>query len=274
MAQFDQKPGPDRRAWTDGWDGYPAARQGLPDSLHERSRRSCSAGRRRAFLQRRGPEARLRRCGSPVVASEFVGTSITSQAWPQERLNQFLPDNPHMKLMDSRYRGYTRVEVSAGENADGVARNGVGAVARGGMQYACFVPGAGRQGGTRARTLAPAALCVRTPEPLHRNVGIRRRPADQEQAVERLDAGNEPQRSDGRQIAEAERGVGLGREVEAVQERKACRFLERADVKVLDQDENCRPVESDLQGMRDKRRRTSPRAACCDWEPAASPVVH
>jgi alkaline phosphatase D len=44
-----------------------------------------------------------------------VGTSITSQAWPQERLNQFLPDNPHMKLMDSRYRGYTRVEVSPGE---------------------------------------------------------------------------------------------------------------------------------------------------------------
>jgi alkaline phosphatase D len=46
------------------------------------------------------------------VASEFVGTSITSQAWPQERLNQYLPDNPHMKLMDSRYRGYTRVEVT------------------------------------------------------------------------------------------------------------------------------------------------------------------
>ncbi|HET9734454.1 MAG TPA: alkaline phosphatase D family protein, partial [Burkholderiales bacterium] len=48
------------------------------------------------------------------VASEFVGTSITSQAWPQERLNQYLPDNPHMKLMDSRYRGYTRVEVTPG----------------------------------------------------------------------------------------------------------------------------------------------------------------
>ena len=49
-----------------------------------------------------------------MVASEFVGTSITSQAWPQERLNQYLPDNPHMKLMDSRYRGYVRVEVTPG----------------------------------------------------------------------------------------------------------------------------------------------------------------
>jgi alkaline phosphatase D len=52
---------------------------------------------------------------SPVVASEFVGTSITSQGWPQDTLNRFLPDNPHMKLMESRYRGYARVEVTAKE---------------------------------------------------------------------------------------------------------------------------------------------------------------
>ena len=49
---------------------------------------------------------------SPVVASEFVGTSITSQARPQERLEQYLPDNPHILLADSRYRGYVRVEVT------------------------------------------------------------------------------------------------------------------------------------------------------------------
>jgi alkaline phosphatase D len=28
-------------------------------------------------------------------------------------LNQYLPDNPHMLLVDSRYRGYVRVEVTA-----------------------------------------------------------------------------------------------------------------------------------------------------------------
>ena len=50
---------------------------------------------------------------APVVASEFVTTSITSQAWPQERLNQYLPDNPHILLADSRFRGYTRVDISA-----------------------------------------------------------------------------------------------------------------------------------------------------------------
>ena len=48
---------------------------------------------------------------SPVVASEFVGTSITSQAWPQERLDTFLQDNPHLQLVDSRHRGYLRAEL-------------------------------------------------------------------------------------------------------------------------------------------------------------------
>jgi len=49
---------------------------------------------------------------SPIVASEFVGTSITSQAWAQERLNQYLPDNPHMLLADSRFRGYARADLT------------------------------------------------------------------------------------------------------------------------------------------------------------------
>jgi alkaline phosphatase D len=116
MAQFDQKPGPGRRAWTDGWDGYPAARRRLLEYLHSQKIANpvVLGGDVHSFnvadlkLDFDDPN-------SPVVASEFVGTSITSQAWPQERLNEFLPDNPHMKLMDSRYRGYTRVEVTAKE---------------------------------------------------------------------------------------------------------------------------------------------------------------
>ena len=116
MAQFDQKPGPGRRAWTDGWDGYPAARKKLLDFLYEKKIANpvVLGGDVHSFnvadlkLDFDDPK-------SPVVASEFVGTSITSQAWAQERLNKFLPDNPHMKLMDSRYRGYTRVEVTPGK---------------------------------------------------------------------------------------------------------------------------------------------------------------
>ncbi|HXM82250.1 MAG TPA: alkaline phosphatase D family protein [Burkholderiales bacterium] len=113
MAQFDQKPGPGRRAWTDGWDGYPAARQRLLEaiSLRKTSNPVVIGGDVHSFnvsqlkLDFDDP-------ASPTVASEFVGTSITSQAWPQERLNQYLPDNPHILLADSRYRGYVRVEVT------------------------------------------------------------------------------------------------------------------------------------------------------------------
>jgi len=113
MAQFDQKPGPGRRAWTDGWDGYPAARQRLFDSIVSRklSNPVVLGGDVHSFNVNQ-LKADFDNPESPIVASEFVGTSITSQAWAQERLNQYLPDNPHMLLVDSRYRGYVRVDVT------------------------------------------------------------------------------------------------------------------------------------------------------------------
>ncbi|MCI0393852.1 MAG: alkaline phosphatase D family protein, partial [Chloroflexi bacterium] len=114
MAQFDTRPGPGRRAWTDGWDGYPAARQRFLDFV---------SGRRIANPVVLGGDVHSFNVNqlkldfddpaSPVVASEFVCTSITSQAWAQERLNQYLPDNPHMLHSDSRFRGYARAEVGA-----------------------------------------------------------------------------------------------------------------------------------------------------------------
>jgi alkaline phosphatase D len=112
MAQFDQKPGAGRRAWTDGWDGYPAARKRLLEYLAARriANPVVLGGDVHSFnvsdlkLDFDDPD-------SATVASEFVCSSITSQAWPQEKLNAFLPDNPHMKLVDSRYRGYVRVEL-------------------------------------------------------------------------------------------------------------------------------------------------------------------
>jgi alkaline phosphatase D len=113
MAQFDQKPGPGRRAWTDGWDGYPAARKRLLDYIaSEKIRNTMVIGGDVHSFNVSQLKLDFDDPDSPVVASEFVGTSITSQAWPQERLNQYLPDNPHTLLADSRYRGYVRVEVT------------------------------------------------------------------------------------------------------------------------------------------------------------------
>jgi len=113
MAQFDQQPGAGRRAWTDGWDGYPAARKRLLGFLHEkRIRNPVAIGGDVHAFNANDLKLEFDDADAPAVASEFVGTSITSQAWPQERLNAFLPDNPHMKLVDSRYRGYVRVELT------------------------------------------------------------------------------------------------------------------------------------------------------------------
>jgi alkaline phosphatase D len=114
MAQFDQKPGPGRRAWTDGWDGYPAARQRLLDSfLNGKTSNPVVLGGDVHSFNASQLKLDFDDPASPVMASEFVTTSITSQAWAQERLNQYLPDNPHLLLADSRFRGYARVDVSA-----------------------------------------------------------------------------------------------------------------------------------------------------------------
>ena len=113
MAQFDQKPGPGRSAWTDGWDGYPVARQRLLTSLTERKVANpvVISGDVHSFniaeLKRDFDDPR-----SGVVATELVGTSITSQAWSHEELLKRLPDNPHIVFADGRVRGYVRVELT------------------------------------------------------------------------------------------------------------------------------------------------------------------
>jgi alkaline phosphatase D len=114
MAQFDQQPGPGRRAYTDGWDGYPAARERLLKTFQ--SKRVANpvviGGDVHSFSV---AELKLDfdDPASPALAPEFVTTSITSQAVSQERLNQYLAENPHIALGDSRYRGYTRVLLTA-----------------------------------------------------------------------------------------------------------------------------------------------------------------
>ncbi len=113
MAQLDQQAGPGRAAWTDGWDGYPAARGRLIDALGDPAVANpvvIGGDVHMAFVND------LRRDfdqpATPVVASEFVGTSITSQARSQASVERLLPDNPHIRFAEARYRGYTRVEVT------------------------------------------------------------------------------------------------------------------------------------------------------------------
>jgi alkaline phosphatase D len=114
MAQLDRKPGPGQQFWTDGWDGYPAARRRLLDFLGQRKPANpiVLGGDVHSFwvtdLKSDFDEAR-----SPVVATEFVTTSITSHFLRrQEELELVLVDNPHIRLANGSRRGYLRLEIT------------------------------------------------------------------------------------------------------------------------------------------------------------------
>jgi alkaline phosphatase D len=113
MAQFDRNPGAGRKAWTDGWDGYPVARKRLLDSIQAKKARNpvVLGGDVHSFnvadLKRDFDDP-----SSETVASEFGSGSITSQGAPMERVKPLLAKNPHIRFVDSSKRGYLRLEMT------------------------------------------------------------------------------------------------------------------------------------------------------------------
>jgi alkaline phosphatase D len=49
---------------------------------------------------------------APVVATEFVCPSITSQGPAQKRVAAFVQENPHVKFANGLRRGYSTVELT------------------------------------------------------------------------------------------------------------------------------------------------------------------
>jgi alkaline phosphatase D len=114
MARIDGQPGPGRRFWTDGWDGYPQDRARLLG--HIRDRRIADVvvigGDVHAnYVCDLKPDFEDPR--SPVVATEFCGTSISSRGLAQSRLDSWLPENPHVRFANSERRGYAVVDATA-----------------------------------------------------------------------------------------------------------------------------------------------------------------
>jgi alkaline phosphatase D len=100
------------RFTTDGWDGYPAARQRLVDVLGSGGVRNpvIIGGDVHTFYAA-DLHARPGDSATPVVAPEFVGGSISSLGAPQNVIDRLLPQNPHIKLARSDCRGFALVEV-------------------------------------------------------------------------------------------------------------------------------------------------------------------
>ncbi len=107
MTHVDLDPGPGVAYRRDQWDGYPAARQRLLDTLATArvSNPVVVDGDIHAF-QVANINAQANDITSPVIASEFTTTSISSFGFNQRSLDERLRVNPNILLADSSRRGY------------------------------------------------------------------------------------------------------------------------------------------------------------------------
>ncbi|MET8653940.1 alkaline phosphatase D family protein [Nocardia aurea] len=114
MGQSDYDPGPDIAVGTDGWDGYVADRDAVLGAAARREvdnmvvitgdrHQNCAVDLRGDYSDPR----------SPVVASEFIGTSISTGrdgADMNDTGRLLLAANPDVKFFNAQ-RGYVRVEL-------------------------------------------------------------------------------------------------------------------------------------------------------------------
>ncbi len=115
MAQLRQKmPSGDFGFWTDDWDGFQANRRRLLQRIVQTrvSNPVVIGGDIHAFFAN-DLRVDFDDPKSPVVATELVGTSISSAGPPYDLVAAVLPDNPHVRFFESRKRGYVSVDVDA-----------------------------------------------------------------------------------------------------------------------------------------------------------------
>ena len=100
--------------WTDGWDGYPAARARLLQGALERKAANVVVlggdvhANYVADLKSDFDDAK-----AVATATEFCGTSIASEGLAQSRVDAALGFNPHVRHARSDQRGYVRFTLDA-----------------------------------------------------------------------------------------------------------------------------------------------------------------
>jgi alkaline phosphatase D len=114
MAEVDRGPGARHVYWADGWDGYPVARHRLLEAVAASPVRDTLVlgGDVHAFWAA-DLTADFAKAKAPVVATEFVGGSITSQGPSQERLSRYAAKNPHIRSALGEVNGYGVVALDA-----------------------------------------------------------------------------------------------------------------------------------------------------------------
>ncbi len=148
MAYINEQSGGGERYWTDAWNGYPAARARLIDFIAARKIANpvVLSGDIHAFVVS-GLNQRASDLASPVVASELVTTSISSQGIAQKRLDAWRALNPNLLLANSEYRGYLQLVLTHEHlEADLIAMDSVKKPGAGARTLQSFVIEAGRPG--------------------------------------------------------------------------------------------------------------------------------
>jgi alkaline phosphatase D len=111
MFKLDEKVGPGESYFSDNWNGYAPARDRLLGALAERrvANPVVITGDVHSFWVS-DLKADFADPGSATVATEFVGTSISTPGTPPSLVTR-LPENPHVKYYESRLRGYVRCDL-------------------------------------------------------------------------------------------------------------------------------------------------------------------
>jgi alkaline phosphatase D len=112
MAQLNEKQNGVDEFWTDDWDGYPANRARLLKHIHDSKVANpvVASGDIHSFFAN-DLKLNFDDQSSPIVATEFVGTSISSYGPSYDLLAKTLPDNPHVHFFESRRRGYVVADL-------------------------------------------------------------------------------------------------------------------------------------------------------------------
>ena len=102
-----------RLVWSDGWDGYPAARERLLQDVAQSGHANVlvlggDVHRHVAANLRLRPNDP----GSPILASEMVATSVTSVGGTAASMARLLASNPDVQHARADERGYTRIEIT------------------------------------------------------------------------------------------------------------------------------------------------------------------
>lgn len=115
MSRFSWRdPAVEPTYWTDGWDGYPRSRERLlRGMLAAQARNPVVLGGDVHTHYVADLKLDFDDPKSPVVASEFCGTSITSESLPQARIDAALPFNPHIRFGRGDRRGYMSFRLDA-----------------------------------------------------------------------------------------------------------------------------------------------------------------